>query len=232
MPCLLAVASRTHPLGPECWYHTRIDRWKPDPAHDTSLRIDTEYARLRARVLNPSHPLFTAQYGLVWAELKNLHDADGIDLWANARDAALLNRAYCREVAAKTFRTYDAANGGWWGLSAGDGPRGYVAPGPVEGDPDGTAWPTAALASTGWIDDLLAQDLRQWQASPWWKRVRGKYGLAPLSIDQNWFGNDLIGIDVGNFACALANARDNSIRRLWAAHPVARAAIHKLDFSA
>ena len=90
------------------------------------------YAELCPNVINPSHPLFTSQYGLTWPGLQNLHDADGIDLWSNAKDAALLNRAYCRELAAKKFRTYDAPNGGWWGLSAGDGPHGYVAPGPVE----------------------------------------------------------------------------------------------------
>jgi hypothetical protein len=225
MPCLLAAGSPTHRLGPECWYHTRIDRTADAPMPGDA------YAELRAHVINPSHPLFTSQYGLLWVELHGLHDADGIDLCANARDAALLNRAYCRQIAAKKFRTYDPANGGWWGLSAGDGPHGYVAPGPVGGDPDGTAWPTATLACVQWIKDTIEDDLRAWNASAQWAKVRGKYGLAPFSIDRNWIGNDLIGIDLGCFACACANARDNSIHRLWSAHPVARAGIEKLEFS-
>jgi hypothetical protein len=231
MPCLLAVASPTHPLGPECWYHMRIDRWKEEASTTKPAPPADSYAELRSRVINPGHPLFTSQYGLLWADLHGLHDADGIDLSSNAKDAALLNRAYCRQIAAKTFRTYDAANGGWWGLSAGDSPRGYVAPGPDEGDPDATVWPTAALASVQWIHDVLDVDLKQWRASPSWAKVKGKYGLAPFSIVRNWTGNDLIGIDLGSFACAAANARTGLIERLWASHPVAQVAVRKLEFS-
>ena len=226
MPCLLAAGSRTHPLGPECWYHTRIDRAKDEsPSGNT-------YEQLRARVINPSHPLFTSQYGLLWADLRGLHDADGVDLSSNAHDSALMNRAYCRQIAAKKFRTYDDSHGRWWGLSAGDGPHGYVAQGPVDGDPDGAVWPTAALASVQWIKNTIEDDLRAWQASPQWAKVRGKYGLAPFSIDRDWIGNDLIGIDLGSFACAHANDRENLIHRLWSSHPVARAGIEKLEFSA
>lgn len=183
-------------------------------------------------MLNPSHPLFTSQYGLLWADLRGLHDADGIDLSSNARDAALLNRAYCRQIAAGQFRTYQRAEGGWWGLSAGDGPHGYVAPGPVAGDPDGVAWPTAALASVQWIRETLEADLNHWRQSRSWPDVKGRYGLAPLSLDRHWIGSDLIGIDLGCFACANANAADNAIHRLWSSHPVARAGISKLEFSA
>ena len=224
MPCLLAAGSRTHALGPECWYHMRIDRSKDEAPKNT-------YEQLRARVINPSHPLFTSQYGLLWADLHGLHDADGIDLSANAKDSALLNRAYCREIAAKKFRTYDEAHGGWWGLSAGDGPHGYVAPGAVDGDPDGAVWPTAALASVQWIRQTVENDLQRWKASPQWANVRGKYGLAPFSIDHNWIGNDLIGIDVGCFACTCANVHHGLIHTLWSAHPVARAGVQKLEFS-
>lgn len=232
MPCLLAVASPTHPLGPECWYHMRVDRTNDQaPTTHTTGPAETD-ARLRWRVINPAHPLFTSQYGLLWADLRGLHDADGIDLWSNATDAALFNRAYCRQIAAKVFRTYDPENGGWWGLSAGDGPHGYVAPGPVEGDPDGAVWPTAALASVQWISDVLQDDVSRWQASAWWTKVRGKYGLAPFSIDRDWVGNDLIGIDLGCFACANSNSIAGLIHKLWSSHPLAKAAIRKLEFSA
>ena len=232
MPCLLAVASPTHPLGPECWYDMRIDRWKQQASATQPPSPGDSYTELRSRVINPGHSLFTSQYGLLWADLRGLHDPDGIDLSSNAKDAALLNRAYCGQIAAKTSRTYDAAHGGWWGLSAGDGPHGYVAPGPGEGDPDATVWPTAALASVQWIRETLQADLKHWKASTWWAKVKGKYGLAPFSIDRNWIGNDLIGIDLGSFACAAANARTGIVHRLWSSHPVARAAVQKLEFSA
>ncbi|HXE53746.1 MAG TPA: glucoamylase family protein, partial [Tepidisphaeraceae bacterium] len=232
MPCLLAAGSRTHPVGRECWYHTRIVRWKAGDER-AAIRAGnaSDYERLRSSVLNPGHPLFTSQYGLVWANLRGLHDADGIDLWANARDAAVLNRAFCREIASKSSPTYRESSGGWWGISAGDSPSGYVAPGPLRGDANGTVWPTVALASAPWIDDVIGPDVERWASSPWWLRVRGKYGLSPFSASQEWVGNDLIGIDLGCFAATWANAQHGTIHKLWNAHPVARKGLEQLEFS-
>ena len=230
MACLLAAGSRRHPMGRDCWYHMRIDRRRGDDGRRAG-GPGGEYERLRLRVINPAHPLFTSQYGLVWANLWGLHDADGVDLWGNARDAALMNRAYCREVASKDQATFSEVLGGWWGISAGDGPHGYVAPGPVKGDPDGTVWPTVALASAPWIDEVIGEDVEKWASSERWNRVRGKYGLAPFSASKHWTGNDLIGIDLGCFAATWANACDGSIHRRWRNHPVTREGLRRLEFS-
>jgi hypothetical protein len=227
MPCVLAAGSRTHPVTPQCWYNMRIvrasrtepiDGWTPDP-------------ELRA-VLNPTHPLFTSYYGLAWINVAGLHDADGIDLWSNARVAALLNRAYCCQVAAKRFKTYADEQGGWWGLSAGDGPKGYVARGPTGGgDPDGTVWPTAALGSTAWVAGELSDDLVRWSSSPAWAKALGPFGLSPFSLDENWFGPDLLGIDLGATLAMWANARANTIHSLWSRHWLAQRGIEALQFS-
>ena len=92
-------------------------------------------------ILNPTHSLFTSYYGLGWHMLEGRLDPDGVDLWQNARAAALANRAFCH-VARE--QTYQRKWGAWWGISAGDSPRGYIAPGPVANDAGGTVWPTAA----------------------------------------------------------------------------------------
>jgi hypothetical protein len=227
MPCVLAAASRAHPVTAECWYNMRIvrasprepiDGWTPDPQFQA--------------VLNPTHPLFTSYYGLAWINLAGLHDADGVDLWTNARLAALLNRAYCREVAAKRFKTYAEDQGGWWGLSAGDSPAGYVARGPAaDGDPHGTVWPTAALGSMTWIAGELSDDLVRWANSPAWGRVLGAFGLSAFSLDENWVGPDLLGIDLGATMMIWANAQANTIHSLWSRHWVAQRAIEALQFS-
>ena len=215
MPCFLAIGSRTHPIDAECWYNVPV-----------SYRNVCGY-----KILNAEQPLFTSYYGLGWHNLKGKIDRTGVDLEANARLAALANRAFCRQVAVK-FRTYQQSEGFWWGISAGDAPTGYVGPGPVVGQSDGTVWPTAALASIPWVSDELREDLSRWQASKSWGRIHGEYGLASFNLDKDWIGADVIGIDLGSFAVSFANYRNETVRSLWMQHPVAVNALAKLEFKA
>lgn len=232
MPLVLAAGSRTHPVDKSCWYNMAVNRNLRVPLHGWTPPPDL------AHVLNPSHGLFTAYYGLCWMNLRGLHDADGLDLWSNARTAALFNRQACRQVWAERFQTYRPANGGWWGLSAGDGPSDqrqrhstYTVPNPIDGDRNGTVWPTAALGAFPWIPAELSQDLPNWRASPWWPRCRGRYGLASFSIDRDWVSGKLLGIDVGSFLLNWWNARLGTVHKLWWEHPVPRQGLHQLEFS-
>jgi hypothetical protein len=215
MPYFLAIGARAYPIHPSTWYNTAV--------------VSGEVCGYQ--LLNPDHPLFTSYYGLGWADLRGVIDGDGVDLDANAREAALANREYCRRVAALRFRTYRAGEGGWWGLSAGDSPAGYVAKGPHAGDPYGTVWPTAALAAVPWVADELLQDLSNWTASAAWRYTCGDYGLAPFSLDVPWAGEDVIGIDLGSYAVSYLNYRDGAVWRLWSNHPVARAAMKRIGYA-
>ena len=215
MAYFLATGSRTHPIDPQCWYNTEVRRGK--------------VAGLE--VLNPTQPLFTSYYGLCWHNLSGKVDREGGDLDANAREAALANRAFCREMAGR-FSTYSVGRGGWWGLSAGDSPRGYEAVGPVEAEVDGTVWPVAALAALPWVPEELNRDLIQWHVGPDWSAVAGAYGVAPFNADRKWVGRDLIGIDLGSFYLNLANLRHGTVRDLWMSHPIARSALSRLGYRA
>jgi hypothetical protein len=211
MPYFLAVGSRTHPIDAECWYNTPLN-----------------YGNLCGyKILNPGYPLFTSYYGLAWHDLKGMSDRTGVDLEANARLAALANRAFCRTLAGK-FRSCQISEGSWWGISAGDSPKGYIGPALVATELDGTLWPTAALAALPSIPRELEQDLMKWRASKTWQRVSGDYGLSPFNLDKEWVGDDLIGIDIGSFYLSLANYRNGTIWKLWMKHPVAVNAFRRL----
>ncbi len=214
MPYFLAVGSRSHPIQSDCWYHTDVVRGSV-AGH---------------RILNPTHPLFTALYGLGWHDLKGQVDRDGVDLDANARVASVANRAFCRQLADK-FSTFRPEAGGWWAISAGDAPAGYIAPGPIRDGVDGTVWPLAALASLPWMPQELQSDLKQWRSSPTWQSVCGPYGLVPFNLDRRWVGADLLAIDLGSFAVALANLRNRTVWDLWMRHPVAKAAQRRLGYT-
>lgn len=213
MAYFLAVGSRSHPIDPQCWYNTSV------------IFGDIE----GRRVLNPRHPLFTSYYGLGWHYLKEFVDKEGIDLDKNARTAALANREFCRLLAEHSL-TYSKESGGWWGISAGDSPNGYVAPHLILGDANGTVWPIAALAAVPWIPDEIETDIDNWRNSPLWAIVSGTYGLAPFNLDVEWVGSDVIGIDLGSFYINLANHRNGTIQQLWMRHPVAKLAFQKLGY--
>jgi hypothetical protein len=177
------------------------------------------------RVLNPTLALFTSYYCLGWCRLEGRRDRDGVDLWQNAIETALANREFSR---AEDNETYRDRWGGWWGISAGDSPRGYIGPGTVKGDAGGTVWPTTALAALPWAEKEIESDLKAWQASPVWDYVDGPFGLAPFNLDQSWVGKDLVGIDLGSFYLAVANRRRETVWNLWRQHPVAKRAMERL----
>jgi hypothetical protein len=212
---VLAIGSRTHPIDPDTWYNT-----------STVERTVAGY-----RVCHGELPLFVHQYGLLWMNPGG-PDRDGIDLAANAVRAALANRRFCREIAGKRSTTYVDCMSmpGWWGISAGDSADGYVAPGPIYGDADGTVWPMVALASPG-IERVLEEDLARWRSSRVWHRVLGKYGLAPFNLDTGWVGDDLIGIDIGAFILNQAIHDGDLVRGLFMRHPVTKTAIDRIGFA-
>lgn len=212
MPLWLALGSPKS-VDVECWYNTT-----------------TQSRSVAGRELpNGELPLFVSYYGLGWANLADLRDREGIDLFAVARQAALANRSFCRQVAAPRYKSYRPELGGWWGISAGDSARGYVAPGPVESQVDGTVWPCTALAAMPWAQAELSADLAAWRASPLWPKVLGSYGLAPFNADSGWIGREIIGIDLGALLVNLANQRQRTVWDLWHKHPIPRRALQRLE---
>ena len=215
MPYFLAIGSK-HSIPVDCWFNTTVE-----------YKTIGGYSALHAHL-----PLFTAYYSLAWHDLQGQKDRDGVDLYRNAELAAQLNREFCKEES-RRFPTYSAANGSWWGISAGDAPTGYVAPGPIAGDADGVVWPMTALAAVCWMPDEIRRDVANWRDSRLWDAVDGPYGLRPFRVDANdaareYYCADLIGIDVGMYGASLANYRSRTIWKLWKQHPVAMEAFRRL----
>ncbi len=209
----LAVGSRTHPVSPKLWYHCKV-------VHGEAMG---------RKVINPGSPLFLSYYSLAWQALEGYVDQEGIDLVEYGRNAALSNREYCRSLGNR-FETYSESNGGWWGLSAGDSAKGYVAQGPND-KVDGTVWPVTALASMTLIPDRIDEDIEHWYQSDVWSKIDGPYGLSPFNLTTGWFAKDLIAIDLGSFLLDWANRNNNTIRDLWMKHPVAQTGFKRLQWS-
>jgi hypothetical protein len=73
----------------------------------------------------PMHLVFTDHFPLAFYPFQRVRDADGVDWWADAREASLASKAWCADQAG-TWRTFAV---GLWGPAAGLGPNGYVVDG-------------------------------------------------------------------------------------------------------
>lgn len=210
MPLFLAIGSGQ--VNPDVWYNTEIKQ--------STIEGFT--------VLNPTHGLFTSYYSLCWWDLENKRDCDNIDLFQNARNVALANRALSRKSAA---RTYSSRHGGFWGTSAGDYGFNYHAPSILDVESVQTVWPITSLAAIPFIPDIVKDDLNQWQQSEIWPFINGPYGIAPLSIDKKWVGHDIIGIDIGSFHLNHINSKNQSVWKWFMKHPIAQKTM-KIIYSA
>ena len=89
-------------------------------------------------------PLFFTHYSFLGFDPHALHDRfTSASYFENNRNIALINRAYCIE----NPRHFSGYGPDAWGLTASDGPNGYVAHAPDQYNSTGTLTPTGALAS-------------------------------------------------------------------------------------
>lgn len=94
-------------------------------------------------------PLFFTHYSYFGFGPHSLHDRFTSSYFENNRNIALINRAYCI-ANPKHFPGYGADA---WGLTASDGPFGYVPHAPDNASDQGTITPTGALASFPYAPD-------------------------------------------------------------------------------
>ncbi len=188
---LLALGSPSTPIPMDCW-----DAWR------------RPLVRYKEYELLLGGPLFIHQMSHGYIDFKNRRDRLGYDYWVSSRNATLAQIAFCEEHSAQ-YRTYQ---GGIWGLTASDGPdgyRAYGAPGWVEHD--GTISPTASITSVIFTPDESLRTIKTLY-DRFGARLWGRYGFGnAFNVDRNWWGREVIGIDLGMMLNALENHRTGLI---------------------
>lgn len=181
------------------------------------------------RVFGGPSPIFWAQMTPGYFDLRRRRDRQGRDWWKNFENAHRANAAYCARNAER-FQTY---RDGVWGITACDQPPpvGYGAQSPRDGDNDGTAAPTAALAGVLFVPALAERALRTLHGRHR-GRLWGRYGFAnAFNVDKDWYDPDVLGIDLGMMLLAIENRRSGLIWRLTARHPILQKGITAAGFS-
>jgi hypothetical protein len=210
MMYLLGMGSSSHPLKPEAW-----NAWK---------RLTFEYDGLR--YIGSFAPLFVHQYSQAWFDFRGKRDKYA-DYYQNSIIATEVHRRFCLELG-KQFSDYSED---LWGITASDGPNGYVVWGgpPAVGPIDGTITPSATGGSLTFAPQAtlrVLKNIRTHYGSAW-----SKYGFVnafnPLT---NWYDHDVIGIDTGITMLMAENLRTGFVWQTFMKTPEAQRGMDRAGF--
>lgn len=214
---VLALGSPTHPVPASVWQ-----------AWTSGYSWETHYGY--SYVAFP--PLFGHQYSHCWIDFRHIVDpymrAKGITYFENSRRATLAARAYCI-ANPKGFVGYGE---NVWGITACDGPTGYLARGaPPPYNDDGTIAPTAAGGSMAFTPEESIAALRfmydNYRMSLW-----SEYGFRDaFNLTVNWWATDVIGIDQGPIIIMIENYRSNKVWRVFMQNPYVQAGLARAGFA-
>ncbi|MET0162023.1 MAG: glucoamylase family protein [Microbacteriaceae bacterium] len=182
----------------------------------------------------PAGTLFTYHFPLAFFPFQRVRDADGVDWWANAREASLASKAWCADQAG-TWRTFAS---GLWGPAAGLGPNGYVVngarPALIEPHADGTVPPVSLFGALALAPEAVApalRVLRDEHPGAWneWGATDG----VNLEGEEPWYAAPRYGLNKGATAILGAAAMGSTL--VWDAfsqHPWIARGAGKLGFTA
>jgi len=186
---LLAIGSPTHPVEPEVWNDfTR-----------TEMRFEG------FQFISGEDPLFTHQYSQAWFDFRGKRDAYA-DYFTNSITATKAHKAFC-------LTHPDWYNDDYWGVTASDYQRGYIAWGgpPAMGPLDGTVVPSAAAGSLAFLPEDCLSVLKAMRAK-WGKLAWGRYGFVDaFHPAANWYDPDVLGIDQGISVIMAENLRTGMV---------------------
>lgn len=205
---ILGIGSPTHPIPAESWAN-----W------DRPVNLQGEFIYLGAE------PLFVYQYPLAFFDLRGKEDA-----YANYFNNTTRACERSIQFAADNADAYATYQGGIWGISASDGPRGYKAYGATGGNHDGTIAPYASIACLPFTPEASMEAIRA-MLTKWGTKVWREHGFvsAVNDVDQ-WYSVDHIGIDQGDILLMIANYQDGFVWNLLSQNPNVQNALNAMGF--
>jgi hypothetical protein len=170
-------------------------------------------------------PLFFAHYSYMGFDPRGLGDRF-TDYFQNNRNMARINRDYCI-ANPKHFEGYGADN---WGLTASDGPKGYLAHAPDANDDDGTMTPTGALASFPYTPEASMAAFKHFYRDLG-DRMWDIYGPRDaLNESADWVSPIYMGLNQAPITVMIENYRTGLIWKLFMSNPEIQPMLDKIGF--
>jgi exo beta-1,2-glucooligosaccharide sophorohydrolase (non-reducing end) len=232
---LLAMSSPTHPVSTEMYY----SGWASQDQRAVSYRQgwsgssdgshygnrNTYYGIKLDVGVGTGGPLFFTHYSFFGFDPHDLHDHFTSSYFDNNRNIALINRAYC-VANPKHFAGYGADA---WGLTASDGPGGYVPHAPDDRSDEGTLTPTGALASFPYTPEASMAALKHYYrdlGAQLWDIYGPRDAFNP---GRNWISPIYMGLNQAPIAVMVENYRTGLVWKNFMANPEIGIMLHKLD---
>lgn len=179
-------------------------------------------------IYTDSGSLFTHLYSHAFIDFSRLSSPDGVDWHKNAALAVAASKAYCRD------RGYPE---NVWGLSACDGPCGYVGNygnppsgmGDTRHNDDGTIACYAAVSSIVFDKNAATAALAAYYSN---SELICEYGLRDsFNHREKWTASDCIGIDKGITLIMLGNAESGVIWNSFMKNKTVQRGLEVLGFT-
>ena len=197
---LLALASPTHSIKPQCYYDGWVGPICPVPHDELGVKVELYQGSA------PS--LFFTHYSYLGFDPHAIKYGSK-SYFEHFKDLCKVQINY-----AESKRGEFDGYGKLWGITASYGPDGYRAFAPGKRD-NGTLAPTAALSSMPYAPEeaqAFLTELYQKHGKELW----GPFGFSDaFNLKRNWVSNDYIGIDVGPIAPMIENYRSGLCWKLF-----------------
>jgi len=232
---LLAMSSPTHAVSPEMYYSgwaSQAQRaldyrrgWSGSADGDHYSNGHTYYGIKLDVGVGTGGPLFFTHYSFFGFDPHALHDRFTSSYFENNRNIALINRAYCI-ADPKHFPGYGPNA---WGLTASDGPQGYVPHAPDDNADKGTLTPTGALASFPYTPEASMAALKHYYrdlgAQLW-----NIYGPRDAYNEgEKWVSPIYMGLNQAPIVVMVENYRTGLVWKSFMANPEVGVMLNKLD---
>lgn len=169
-------------------------------------------------------PLFFTHYSFMGFD-PHMHDRF-TNYFENNRSLVRINRAYC----IRNPGHFPGYSENVWGVTAVDGPEGYV---PYEPNPkldDGTIAPTGAIASFPYAPEASLQALRYYYRELG-DRLWGIYGFRDaFNLKQKWFSGIYMGLNQAPMVAMIENYRTGLLWKCFMANPEVQSMVQHIGF--
>jgi hypothetical protein len=215
---LLAMASPTHSVPPSLYY----TGWAGVPSE--YLNGGT-YFGIKLQVgPGTGGPLFFTEYSYMGFDP---HFRDRFtDYFENNRHIAQINRAYC-VLNPHHFKGYGP---NCWGLTAVDGPEGYVPYEPTPKLDDGTIAPTGAISAFPYTPTASMAALKHFYRDLG-DRLWGEYGFRDaFNQQEDWVSGIYMGLNQAPIVAMIENYRSGLIWKNFMANPEIQTMMRRAGF--
>lgn len=218
---ILAIASPTHPIPASDFY----TGFAGTSVHVPYANGKTYYGIKLDVGRGTGGPLFFTQYSFMGFDPHHYRDRY-TDYFANNRAQALINQQYCIHNP-HHWKGYGADD---WGLTAVDGPDGYVPYEPTPNLDDGTIAPTGAISAFPYTPKASMAALKNFYLNHG-KYLWSIYGFRDsFNLQQNWYSGVTLGLNQAPQTVMIENYRTGLIWHYFMQNPEIKPALKNMGF--